>query len=127
MLSMAARCRACGAARSARRRQAGNGISRACLLVLTEADAANRRATDGEVLEDAERLIAAWNERPGAASNRLVGVVSGAVPMLCKEELIFAVTIVNASTARLPLFVRLRLRFARCVVFHDGRPWWVFC
>src|SRR6516165_2890996 len=66
-------------------------------------------------------------ERPGAASNRLVGVVSGAVPMLCKEELIFAVTIVNASTARLPLFVRLRLRFARCVMLHDGRPWWVFC
>jgi hypothetical protein len=28
-----------------------------------EKEAVNRRATDGQVLEDAERLIAAWNER----------------------------------------------------------------
>jgi hypothetical protein len=28
-----------------------------------EREAANRRATDAQVLEDAERLIAAWNER----------------------------------------------------------------
>ena len=28
-----------------------------------EKEAANRRATDSQVLEDAERLIAAWNER----------------------------------------------------------------
>jgi hypothetical protein len=28
-----------------------------------EKEAASRRATDGQVLEDAERLIAAWNER----------------------------------------------------------------
>jgi hypothetical protein len=28
-----------------------------------EKEAANRRATDGQVLEDAERLIGAWNER----------------------------------------------------------------
>src|SRR5438067_144548 len=28
-----------------------------------DAEAANRRATDAQVLEDAERLIAAWNER----------------------------------------------------------------
>jgi hypothetical protein len=28
-----------------------------------EEEAANRRATDAQVLEDAERLIAAWNER----------------------------------------------------------------
>ncbi len=28
-----------------------------------EAEAAVRRATDAQVLEDAERLIAAWNER----------------------------------------------------------------
>ncbi len=28
-----------------------------------EKEAANRRATDGQVLEDAERLIAVWNER----------------------------------------------------------------
>jgi hypothetical protein len=28
-----------------------------------EKEAANRRATDAQVLEDAERLISAWNER----------------------------------------------------------------
>ena len=28
-----------------------------------EKEAATRRATDAQVLEDAERLIAAWNER----------------------------------------------------------------
>jgi hypothetical protein len=28
-----------------------------------EREAAGRRATDAQVLEDAERLIAAWNER----------------------------------------------------------------
>jgi hypothetical protein len=30
---------------------------------VAENDAAARRATDAQVLEDAERLIAAWNER----------------------------------------------------------------
>ena len=29
----------------------------------TEKDAAGRRATDAQVLEDAERLIGAWNDR----------------------------------------------------------------
>jgi hypothetical protein len=28
-----------------------------------EKEAANRRATDAQIFEDAERLIAAWNER----------------------------------------------------------------
>ena len=31
-----------------------------------EKEAATRRATDPQVLEDAERLIAAWNGAPGA-------------------------------------------------------------
>ena len=31
-----------------------------------EKEAASRRATDAQVLEDAERLIAAWNERCGS-------------------------------------------------------------
>ena len=31
-----------------------------------EKEAATRRATDAQVLEDAERLIVAWNERQGA-------------------------------------------------------------
>jgi hypothetical protein len=30
---------------------------------VAEKEAADRRATDAQVLEDAERLIAAWNER----------------------------------------------------------------
>jgi hypothetical protein len=30
---------------------------------VAEKEAVNRRATDAQVLEDAERLIAAWNER----------------------------------------------------------------
>jgi hypothetical protein len=30
---------------------------------VAEKEAASRRATDGQVLEDAERLMAAWNER----------------------------------------------------------------
>jgi hypothetical protein len=35
---------------------------------VAEKEAANRRATDAQVLEDAERLIAAWNERQGQAN-----------------------------------------------------------
>jgi hypothetical protein len=31
--------------------------------LVAEKDAAARRATDARVLEDAERLISAWNER----------------------------------------------------------------
>jgi hypothetical protein len=57
-----------------------------------EKEAANRRATDAQVLEDAERLIGAWNDRQakrmpmlfsptiGAANRRLlvrVGALSG--------------------------------------------------
>ena len=32
-------------------------------------EAATRRATDAQVLEDAERLIAAWNERQAVLAN----------------------------------------------------------
>jgi hypothetical protein len=38
-----------------------------------EKEAAKRRATDAQLLEDAERLIAAWNQRQ---ANRM--------PMLCQ-------------------------------------------
>jgi hypothetical protein len=34
-----------------------------CLRQAAEKEAATRRATDAQVLEDAERLIDAWNER----------------------------------------------------------------
>ena len=39
-----------------------------------EKEAAARRATDAQVLEDAERLIAAWNERQAKLS---IGIGSG--------------------------------------------------
>jgi hypothetical protein len=32
-------------------------------IFTSEKEAAARRATDAQILEDAERLIAAWNER----------------------------------------------------------------
>ena len=35
-----------------------------------EKEAAARRATDAQVLEDAERLIAAWNEREALRARR---------------------------------------------------------
>jgi hypothetical protein len=35
---------------------------------VAEKEAASRRATDAQVLEEAERLIAAWNERQGQAN-----------------------------------------------------------
>ena len=41
-----------------------------------------------------------------------------------KGELIFTLAIVSVSTARLRLFARLRLRFARWVLFHDGLEDW---
>ena len=36
-----------------------------------EKEAASRRATDAQVLEDAERLIAAWNERQALRADDL--------------------------------------------------------
>jgi hypothetical protein len=57
-----------------------------------EKEAATRRATDAQVLEDAERLIAAWNKRQakrmpilfsptiGAASGRAIGSCGCVVP-----------------------------------------------
>ena len=36
-----------------------------------EKEAASRRATDAQVLEDAERLIAAWNERQASRADDL--------------------------------------------------------
>ena len=43
---------------------------------VAEKEAAARRATDAQVLEDAERLIAAWNERL-----RAIGFCGRAVPL----------------------------------------------
>ena len=45
---------------------------------VAEKEAADRRATEAQVLEDAERLIAAWNERQ-ALFPRLIGSSPGAV------------------------------------------------
>lgn len=43
-----------------------------------EAEAARRRATDAEVLQDAERLIAAWNERQAQRMPMLFSPTIGA-------------------------------------------------
>jgi hypothetical protein len=43
-----------------------------------EKEAANRRATVAQVLEDAERLIAAWNERQSKRMPMLFSPTSGA-------------------------------------------------
>jgi hypothetical protein len=65
---------------------------------VAEKEAAVRRATDAQVLEDAERLIGAWNERQakrmppifsptiGAAIHRGILVLMGAVPGLPHHE-----------------------------------------
>jgi beta-phosphoglucomutase-like phosphatase (HAD superfamily) len=44
----------------------------------TEQEAASRRATDIQVLEDAERLIAAWNERQAKRMPMLFSPIIGA-------------------------------------------------
>jgi hypothetical protein len=44
-------------------------------------EAASRRATDVQVLEDAERLIAAWNERQGRRMPMLFSPTIGARPL----------------------------------------------
>lgn len=47
---------------------------------LSDSEAAARRATDAQVLEDAERLIAAWNERQARRMPmRLSPTIGGAV------------------------------------------------
>ena len=43
-----------------------------------EKEAANRRATDSQILEDAERLIAAWNEREARRMPMLFSPTIGA-------------------------------------------------
>jgi hypothetical protein len=45
---------------------------------LAEKEAAARRATDAQVLEDAERLIAAWNERQAKRMPMLFSPTIGA-------------------------------------------------
>ena len=42
-----------------------------------EKEAATHRATDAQVLEDAERLIAVWNERQTIGAAIFVGPLSG--------------------------------------------------
>ena len=46
--------------------------------VSAEKEAADRRATDAQVLEDAERLIAAWNERQAKRMPMLFSPTIGA-------------------------------------------------
>jgi hypothetical protein len=44
-----------------------------------EKEAAGRRATDAQVLEDAERLIAAWNERQALRAPMIFSPTIGAI------------------------------------------------
>jgi hypothetical protein len=44
----------------------------------TEKEAATRRATDAQVLEDAERLIAAWNDRQALRAPMIFSPTIGA-------------------------------------------------
>jgi hypothetical protein len=48
-----------------------------------DAEAANRRATDAQLLEDAERLIAAWNERQAKRTPILFSPTIGAAIAAC--------------------------------------------
>src|SRR5437773_11778014 len=48
-----------------------------------DAEAANRRATDAQILEDAERLIAAWNERQAKRMPILFSPTIGAAMAAC--------------------------------------------
>ena len=45
---------------------------------VAEKEAATRRATDAQVLEDAERLIAAWNERQAISAPMIFSPTIGA-------------------------------------------------
>ena len=55
-----------------------------------EKEAATRRATDAQVLEDVERLIAAWNERQherrSSGKMRASSVVLGGCGQSCAER-----------------------------------------
>ena len=53
-----------------------------------EKEAASRRATDAQVLEDAERLIAAWNERQ---AKRMPMLFSPGITLSCANHLSVAV------------------------------------
>ncbi|MFZ0151379.1 MAG: hypothetical protein WBG18_09105 [Xanthobacteraceae bacterium] len=48
-----------------------------------EKEAASRRATDAQVLEDAERLIAAWNERQAERMPMIFSPTIGAAITAC--------------------------------------------
>jgi len=50
-----------------------------------EKEAASRRATDPQVLEDAERLIAAWNGAPGACGRRRGSLVVTALVIIALD------------------------------------------
>ena len=56
---------------------------------VAEKEAANRRATDPQILEDAERLIAAWNERQAARMPMLFSPTIGAA-IACRPNAPFA-------------------------------------
>jgi hypothetical protein len=65
---------------------------------LAEKEAAARRATDAQVLEDAERLIAAWNERQEKRMPMLFSPTIGAASPLAIVFCGYAAQLATPST-----------------------------
>jgi hypothetical protein len=88
-----------------------------------DAEAAAKRATDSQVLEDAERLIAAWNERQAKTharavarpSPRVIGIYGCVVPPAGPQRLWICARTIAIATRR------LRTSFRRCLAGHASR------
>jgi hypothetical protein len=63
----------------------------------SEKEAASRRANDAQVLEDAERLIAAWNERQAKRMPMLFSPTIGAAITAPRTRSTFARSIGTAT------------------------------
>ena len=92
-----------------------------------EKEAATRRATDAQVLEDAERLIAAWNERQALRAPMIFSPTIGAAIAAGYWFLWVrcpACRTINAIDLRTLIVTTTRLcraSFRRCPVGRAGR------
>jgi hypothetical protein len=89
-------------------------------------EAATRRATDAQVLEDAERLIAAWNERQAKRMPMLFSPTIGAAITAghwfgCAARLAERSTQSTCVGLTVTPTQRLAVSFPRCRVDHAGR------